>query len=73
MTTESSVRLLAGTAVLLSVALTVTCSPWWLVLTVFVGLNLAQSAVTGFCPAEKVLRRPAPSVHRDDHGKSQEV
>ena len=30
-------------------------SPWWLLLVVFVGLNLAQSGFTGFCPAERIF------------------
>lgn len=45
----------AGTMILLSVALTYFVSPWWLLLTTFVGLNLLQSAFTGFCPAAIVL------------------
>jgi hypothetical protein len=57
MTLENSVRLLAGTMILISVILTVAFSPWWLALTTFVGLNLVQSSITGFCPAEEVLRR----------------
>ncbi|MBJ7358385.1 MAG: DUF2892 domain-containing protein [Nocardioides sp.] len=32
-------------------------SPWWLLLTAFVGLNLLQSSVTGFCPAAVVFKR----------------
>jgi len=32
-------------------------APAWLLLAAFVSLNLMQSAFTGFCPAEKVLRR----------------
>jgi hypothetical protein len=43
--------------VLLSVALTRWVSPWWALLTVFVGVNLIQSAFTGFCPAESILRK----------------
>jgi len=54
---ESCIRLLAGTLVLTSVALAHFVSPWWLLLAVFVGLNLIQSALTGFCPAELILRR----------------
>ncbi|HET9049464.1 MAG TPA: DUF2892 domain-containing protein [Chiayiivirga sp.] len=45
----------AGTMVLLSAVLTYVVSPWWLLLTAFVGLNLLQSSVTGFCPAAKVF------------------
>ena len=43
--------------VLLSVLLTLWVSPWFVLLTVFVGLNLIQSAITGFCPAAMVFRR----------------
>jgi hypothetical protein len=55
MKTESMVRVFAGMMILVSVALTLYVSQWWLLLTGFVGLNLIQSAFTGFCPAEKVL------------------
>lgn len=47
----------AGTMILLSLALAWAFSPWWLALTAFVGLNLLQSAFTGFCPAAIVMRR----------------
>lgn len=55
MTVEGGVRILAGTLVLISVVLTLSVSPWWLILAAFVGLNLIQSAFTGFCPAEMIL------------------
>ncbi len=45
----------AGSVVLLSVILAHFGSPWWLLLTLFVGANLLQSAFTGFCPLAKVL------------------
>jgi hypothetical protein len=57
MTTESLVRLLAGTVTLAGVALTHFVSPWWLLLPTFVGLNLIQSVFTGFCPPSLVLRK----------------
>ena len=57
MTTENGVRIVAGCMVLLSVALTVYVSRWWLCLTAFVGVNLIQSAFTHFCPAEMLLRK----------------
>jgi hypothetical protein len=57
MKTESYIRILAGTFVLTSVALAHFVSPWWLLLAVFVGLNLIQSAFTGFCPAEIILHK----------------
>lgn len=57
MKTESFIRVLAGTFILISVALTLWHSPWWLVLTGFIGLNLIQSAFTGFCPPTFVLEK----------------
>jgi len=57
MNVDRAVLALAGTIVLLSLLLGVLLSPWWLALTAFVGLNLLQSSVTGFCPAAVVLRR----------------
>nr|WP_321238614.1 DUF2892 domain-containing protein [uncultured Tolumonas sp.] len=57
MTVDKAVRALAGTMVLLSVALTYWVSPWFVLLTLFVGANLLQSAFTGFCPAESVFRK----------------
>ncbi len=57
MKTENLVRILAGSMTLLSVALAHFVSPWWLLLTCFVGVNLIQSALTGFCPPTLVLRK----------------
>ena len=57
MKTENLVRVLAGSMTLLSVGLAHFVSPGWLLLTCFVGLNLIQSAFTGFCPPTLVLRR----------------
>lgn len=57
MTVEKAIRILAGSMVLLSVALTVWVSMWGLALAGFVGVNLIQSAFTGFCPAETVFKK----------------
>ncbi len=54
---ENAIRILAGTMILLSLALAHWIHPHWLWLAVFVGVNLVQSAFTGFCPAEKILLR----------------
>jgi len=56
------VRLLAGTFILLSLALGISgsplfVSPWFLAFTAFVGANLLQSAVTGWCMLETILRK----------------
>lgn len=57
MTVERAIRVLAGTLVLLSIVLSRWAGEAWLLLAVFVGANLIQSAFTGFCPAETLLRR----------------
>ena len=54
---ENAIRILAGTMVLLSLSLAHWVNPHWLWLTAFVGFNLIQSAFTGLCPAENILRR----------------
>lgn len=54
---ENAIRILAGTMVLISIGLAHWVSPWWLLLGVFVGFNLIQSALTGFCPAEIILKK----------------
>jgi hypothetical protein len=57
MNLDRAVLLLAGTMTLLSALLVALVSPWWLLLTAFVGLNLLQSSITGFCPAAIIFRR----------------
>jgi len=56
MNLDRSITLFAGIMVLVSVALTVWVSPYFVWLTVFVGANLIQSSFTGFCPAAVVFR-----------------
>lgn len=56
MTIDKAVLSFAGFMVLLSLALGWYVSPWWLLLTAFVGLNLLQAGVTGFCPAAMIFR-----------------
>ena len=57
MNLDRAVLAFAGVMVLASVALAHFVSPLWLWLTVFVGANLLQSSVTGFCPAAIVFRK----------------
>jgi hypothetical protein len=62
MSTWQIVRMVAGLFVLASLALGLPVSPlfvnsWWLLLAAFVGANLLQSAFTGFCPLEVILRK----------------
>jgi hypothetical protein len=56
MTVERGVRLMGGAMVLISLLLAHFVSIYWLWLTVFVGLNLLQSAFTNWCPAMNILR-----------------
>lgn len=55
MNLDRAIFAFAGTMILLSVLLTHFVSPWWLLFTAFIGLNLLQSAFTGFCPAAKLF------------------
>jgi hypothetical protein len=62
MTSWQLVRLVAGTFILLSLALGIPSSPifmsqWWLAFTAFVGVNLLQSAVTKWCLMETIMRK----------------
>jgi hypothetical protein len=54
---EEALRGIAGTFVVLSVALGWMVHPAFYLFTVFVGLNLLQSAFTGWCPMMALLRR----------------
>jgi hypothetical protein len=57
MTVEAALRAIAGLFVLLSVALGVFVHPYWFYFTAFVGLNLFQSAFSGWCPMMFFLRK----------------
>lgn len=57
MSLERWIRLIAGSFVILSITLSYIHSPYWLLFTLFVGLNLAQSAFTRFCLMENLLRK----------------
>jgi hypothetical protein len=56
MTIENKIRAWAGTVVLVSLALGWWVHPGFFLLTAFAGANLLQSAFTGFCPLENILR-----------------
>ena len=56
MTVDRGLRALAGVITLVSLAFAHWLSPWWLLLTAVVGLNLLQSAFTNWCPAMPFLR-----------------
>jgi len=57
MTVNEALRAMAGIVTLLSLALGYFVSPYWFVLTAFVGLNLLQSAFTKWCPAMTIFRK----------------
>ena len=57
MNLDRAVLAFAGLMILISAALGHFVSPWFLLFTAFIGLNLLQSAFTGFCPAALVFRK----------------
>ena len=57
MTIDRAVLAFAGIMVLVSLALTEWVSPLFVWFTVFIGLNLLQSAFTGFCPAARFFKK----------------
>jgi hypothetical protein len=62
MTSWQTTRFVAGTFILLSLALGISDSPifvsqWFLAFTAFVGLNLLQSALFKWCLMEVIMRR----------------
>ena len=57
MTVEAALRGIAGFFVLLSIALGHFVRPYWFLFTAFVGLNLLQSAFSGWCPMMAILRK----------------
>ena len=57
MTVERALRLIAGSLILLSLALGHYVSPYWYLFTAFVGLNLFQSGLTDWCPMMTFLRK----------------
>lgn len=57
MNLDRAVMAFAGAMVLVSVLLVHFFSDWWLLLTAFIGLNLLQASVTGFCPAAIIFSK----------------
>jgi hypothetical protein len=57
MTVERVVVIVAGTFIMLSLALSQLHHIYWLLFTAFVGLNLFQSGFTGFCPLAIILKK----------------
>jgi hypothetical protein len=54
---DRGVLLVAAIVTLVSVVLAALVSGWWLLLTTFVGLNMLQASLTGWCPAALILKR----------------
>jgi Inner membrane protein YgaP-like, transmembrane domain len=57
MTTERYIRIIAGTFVLVSLALGTWVNHYWYFFTAFVGVNLLQSGFTKWCLMEDILRK----------------
>ena len=55
MTVNEGLRLMAGVFTLVSILLAHYVSPYWLLFTGFIALNLIQSAFTRWCPAMMIL------------------
>ena len=56
MSIDRVVMMFAGIVVFLSVVLSQLHHVYWLFLTAFVGANLLQASITGFCPLAKILK-----------------
>lgn len=54
---KKTMRLFAGSMVTGSLTLAYLLSPYWLLLTLFVGLNMMQSAFTDWCFAEEMIKK----------------
>ncbi len=61
MRVENWIRRFAGSFILISLVLSRVHSEAWLYFTAFVGLNLIQSSITGFCPLEMILKKVLPA------------
>ena len=57
MNLDRAVMAFAGAMIFVSLALIYFVSPWWWLFTAFIGLNLLQASVTGFCPAAIVFKK----------------
>ena len=57
MNVDRAVFAMAGSMVLISIALAWLFSPYWLLLAAFVGSNMLQAAFTGFCPAAIIFSK----------------
>ena len=64
MTIDEALRLIAGTFMLISLALAHYVNPNWLWFTAFIGVNLIQSSFTHWCPMMTILKKAGLVEHR---------
>ncbi len=57
MSVDRAVMAMAGTLILASLSLGLLVSPYWYLLTAFVGANLLQASFTRICPAALIFKR----------------
>ena len=57
MSIERALFVLAGSMVIITALLSKYHHPLWIWFTVFIGLNMFQSAFTGFCPAKMIMQK----------------
>jgi hypothetical protein len=57
MNVDRIVMFFAGAMVLIGLALMYWVSSWWVLLPIFVGANLMQASITGFCPLAIILKK----------------
>ncbi|WP_374601184.1 DUF2892 domain-containing protein [Arenimonas sp.] len=57
MNLDRAVMAFAGVMILISAVLVYFVSPWFLLFTAFIGLNMLQASFTGFCPAAMIFRK----------------
>lgn len=68
MSLDHKIRLIAGTFVLLSLAIGYWVTPWAFLFTAFVGVNLIQSSLTKWCLMEDILKASGIHKERGVHG-----
>ena len=73
MSLERWIRLIAGAFIIASVTLSYLHSRYWLLFTLFVGLNLFQSALTRWCLMEDILRKFGVGRHTEPSGTARPV
>jgi len=66
---ERIIRLIAGMFIIISLALGYWISPYFFLITAFVGLNLFQSALTKWCLMEDILKKCSVSMCMPDEGE----